>query len=156
MGLYNFKPQFVPYILDGTKTHTIRAERRHNDAPGKMMHLYTGLRRPGARLLMRVQCVKVEFVRIEADHRIRIGARMSLDDPNDIGGPGHPGGFLELTADEKISLAWSDGFRFPEIWRKRSGDGASTFDLMMRFWEGRLPFEGLMFHWRPLNAGAPA
>lgn len=28
MGLYNFKKQFVPFIEDGSKTHTIRATRR--------------------------------------------------------------------------------------------------------------------------------
>jgi hypothetical protein len=153
MGLYNFQPRFVPYILDGTKTHTIRAERGgHNDMPGNTMHLYTGLRHKGARLLMRVPCVKVEFVRISEDHRVFIGARLDLDNPDDLGGALCPGGFLELDEDEKISLAWRDGFRFPEDWRKRLGD-ATCFTLMMEFWKGRLPFQGHITHWRYQEEG---
>ena len=49
MGLYNFKPQFVPFILNGTKAHTIRAIRKDGlvDEPGDTMFLYTGLRQRG-------------------------------------------------------------------------------------------------------------
>ena len=64
MGLYNFKKRFVPMILAGTKTHTIRELRAHPDKPGNTLHLYTGLRQKGARLLMRVPCVKVEDITI--------------------------------------------------------------------------------------------
>jgi hypothetical protein len=149
MGLYNFQPRFVPYILEGTKTHTIRAERRHMDMPGRTMHLYTGLRHKGARLLMRVRCVKIEFVKFETDGRVRIGARIDGYDPKDSGGAGVPGGFLELDEDEKIALAWRDGFRFPETWRKRDRHGVSCFDLMLEFWRERLPWSGWIIHWQP-------
>ena len=142
MGLYNFKPQFVPFILDGTKTHTIRGERKHIDMPGRTMHLYTGLRHKGAQLLMRVRCVKVEFVRIETDYRVRIGSRIDSENPDDIGGAGVPGGFIELDQAEKNALAWRDGFRPP-------GDPEQAFNLMMEFWRGRLPFEGHIYHWKP-------
>lgn len=47
--LLNFQKQFAPYILDGSKAHTIRGERKDGKRPkpGEMLHLYTGLRRPG-------------------------------------------------------------------------------------------------------------
>jgi hypothetical protein len=64
MGLYNFKPQFVSKILAGEKTHTIRPVRANPDKVGNTLHLYTGLRQKGARLLMRVPCVKVEHIKI--------------------------------------------------------------------------------------------
>ena len=64
MGLYNFQPRFEAPIMAGTKTHTIRAERVHRDKPGATMHLYVGLRHPGARCLMRAVCSKVEQIRI--------------------------------------------------------------------------------------------
>lgn len=64
MGIYNFHKRFVPMILAGEKTHTIRAPRKHPDKPGKMCHLYTGLRQEGARLLMRRRCVKIEEITI--------------------------------------------------------------------------------------------
>ena len=52
MGLYNFQARFVPFILNGAKTHTIRAIRTNPDKPGNTLHLYTGLRQKGARLLL--------------------------------------------------------------------------------------------------------
>lgn len=47
---------------------------------------------------------------------------------------------VELSDDEKRALAWRDGFR--------SYDEFSAFAEMMVFWEGRLPFEGHIIHWR--------
>jgi len=55
VGIYNFQQRFVPLIMAGRKTHTIRAHREHADKPGNMLHLYTGLRQPNATLLMRVR-----------------------------------------------------------------------------------------------------
>ncbi len=91
MGLYNFQPRFVPFIESGEKTHTIRACREHPDEPGKTLHLYTGLRHKGARLLMCVPCVKVEM--IEIDLRQDVFVNMA-----------------ELDRSEKEALARRDGF----------------------------------------------
>ena len=123
MGLYNFKKQFEAPILAGAKRHTIRAERAHSDRPGDVMHLYTGLRQRGARLLFRAPCVRVEDVSIEG------------------GWDGVSGDFLgevrvngiRLDRDELEQLAKCDGF----------GSHAE----MMEFWRGRLPFTGKIFHW---------
>jgi hypothetical protein len=135
MGLYNFQERFVPAILAGDKTHTIRAERRHNDMPGSTMHLYAGLRHKGARLLMRRRCIKVEYIGIERDLTVWIGARMSLADQNDIGGPAVPGGRIILDRSEMEALAKRDGFR--------------SFSEMAEFWNGKLPFFGIILHWEP-------
>jgi hypothetical protein len=67
MGIYNFKSRFVDKILSGEKTHTIRAIRVHPDKPGNTLHLYTGLRRNGARLLLRATCTKVQEIEIRAN-----------------------------------------------------------------------------------------
>src|SRR5690348_2486158 len=119
MGLYNFQSRFVPKILSGEKTHTIRSIRANPDKPGNTLHLYTGLRHKGARLLMRTFCVKVD--------EIFIGLA--------------PGGacFVSingeyLDADEREQLARRDGFE--------------NFDEMMSFWDGRLPFRGHIIHWQ--------
>lgn len=153
MGLYNFKPRFVPYILGGTKRHTIRAERKGaNDVPGRWMHLYTGLRHKGATLLFRAPCIRTEFVRITEDHRVFIGASFGHESCRPYG-EGHlvPGGFVELTADERDLLAWRDGFRIDgtvmEITDPPTAPHIGCFALMMQFWSGRLPFEGLIYHW---------
>ena len=65
MGLYNFKAQFVPFIKAGSKKHTIRAARRYPAKPGETLHLYTGLRTKKAKLIKRVECVKVEQIKIQ-------------------------------------------------------------------------------------------
>lgn len=127
MGLYNFQSRFVPFILDGRKTHTIRAMRVHSDKPGNILHLYTGLRQKGARLLMRVPCVKVEEIRIALDGVAGRGGNRKWEVHVWIDGE-------RLDRDERELLARRDGF--------------SNFEEMMTFWDGRIPFQGHIIHWR--------
>jgi hypothetical protein len=124
--LLNFQPRFVPFILDGSKTHTIRAERAIMPRVGETCHCYTGLRHKGAKLLGRWPCVRVEGIQIFQDGLRR---RVFIDGN-------------ELSLDEKNSLAWRDGFR-PE-------EGFSfAFAAMSLFWDARLPFDGHVIHWLP-------
>jgi len=135
LGLYNFQRRFVPKILSGDKTHTIRGLRAHPDKPGNLLHLYTGLRQKGARLLMRVPCLRVEEIEIRRE--------IALVDPPSgdawsvntviVGG-------VRLSLDERESLARRDGFE--------------NFAEMMKFWDGRLPFRGHIIHWQfPPSSG---
>jgi len=94
MGLYNFQPRFVPKILAGRKTHTIRSIRANPDKPGNMLHLYTGLRHKGAKLLMRVPCVRVEEIVITDTPLLRLIVDGHL-----------------LDSDEEQALARRDGFK---------------------------------------------
>jgi hypothetical protein len=125
VGLYNFQKRFVPFIMTGQKTHTIRATRVHPDKPGDTLHLYTGLRlkrikgKSEAKLLMRVPCVKVEQIRITRDAETIFHVWI---DGN------------ELDHTEKEALARRDGF--------------ADFTEMCAFWDARLPFEGEIIHWR--------
>lgn len=135
MGLYNFQARFIPFILDGSKCHTIRAPRKGiEDKAGNTMHLYTGLRTKKAKLLGRFECVRVEEIEIAA-----MGAGLISVWVDGIA----------LGNDEKDMLAWRDGFRNSE-----PAAGASmftfrsAFDEMMAFWAGRLPFHGHVFHWK--------
>lgn len=75
MGLYNFKKQFMPAILSGSKRHTIRSRRTHPDKPGNTLHLYTGLRQKGSQLLMRVPCTRIEEITITHDGLINVDGR---------------------------------------------------------------------------------
>jgi hypothetical protein len=113
----------VPKILSGEKQHTIRAVRANPDKPGNTLHLYTGLRQKGARLLMRVPCVKVEEIEIWSHGRAWEEPRFYVRiDGN------------HLDESEREALAVRDGF--------------SNFAEMMKFWDGRLPFRGHIIHWR--------
>jgi hypothetical protein len=122
VGLYNFQKRFVPFILSGAKQHTIRATRRNVDQPGGICHLYTGLRQPGAQLIGRFPCTRVEEIRI-------------LDGGN--GDPCSTRVFIagvELDQSERAKLARLDGFK--------------CFSDMANFWKGRTPFEGHIIHWK--------
>lgn len=125
MGLYNFQERFVEPILSGRKKHTIRAHRRHDDVPGKVMHLYTGLRTKQARLLMRSPCVKVEPIEIVSgcsdDDSCECSALVLLNG-------------VYLQPDEQERLARADGFH--------------SFNEMKKFWRGRIPFSGHILHWK--------
>jgi hypothetical protein len=129
MGLYNFQKRFVPFILSGEKTHTIRAKRANPDEPGDICHCYTGLRQKGAQLLGRWPCVKVEEIRIcEVQHATHAGVVPHFT--VEIGG-------VYLDRSDRESLARRDGFK--------------DFAEMVKFWKepvNRLPFEGHIIHWK--------
>jgi hypothetical protein len=121
MGLYNFKKRFAPFVKDGSKTHTIRAKRKHRAKVGETLHLYTGLRTKNTELLRRSPCVRVEDIIVTRDQEVFVQG-------------------VRLSADECSRLAYRDGFR--------SSDEAHAFEEMMSFWEGRLPFNGDIIHWK--------
>lgn len=115
MGLYNFQKRFLPMIQTGTKTHTIRAARRHADKAGNTLHLYTGLRQRGAKLLMRVPCTNVQEILITEQKQILIDG-------------------MKLSPDECESLARMDGFaNFDEM--MRFWDGKRPFAGHVIHWE---------------------
>lgn len=122
MGLYNFQLRFRPYILDGTKTHTIRADRVKRERVGQVMSLYTGCRTKYSNLLFRAPCKKVERIWIFESGKVCIGY---LD--------------VELSLGERNDLAWRDGFR--------NGLEETAFERMQEFWVDRVPFEGHIIHW---------
>lgn len=122
MGLYNFREQFTAKILSGEKQHTIRRIRAVPDKPGNTLHLYTGLRRKGARLLMRVKCTRVEEIVITNTPL----PRLVVD--------GHL-----LDTDEEEALARRDGFD-------------SFAAMMAFWKDRGLPFKGHIIHWRKPEA----
>lgn len=93
MGLYNFQKRFIEYIQLGlkqpdhphSKLHTIRARRKREDKPGDTMHLYEGLRHPGARLIARVPCVAVRDITIRFSGVVHIdGDRLSESEADQL------------------------------------------------------------------------
>lgn len=129
MPALNFQPQFVPFVEDESKIHSIRAKRKRTWKVGDKIYLYTGLRRKGARLIRKATCVKVEEIQMEwNDYVVRrpqcyIPARrlvISVDGE-------------ELSPDERESLARRDGF---EDWTS-----------FVTYWTPRIPFCGDIIHW---------
>jgi hypothetical protein len=121
--ILNFQPQFVPFVVEGSKTHTIRALRKDGKVPkvGEICHCYRGLRQKGAELLGRWPCVRVEQIRIVSAEPLFSVPAVWVGD-------------VELDSEECEALARRDGF--------------SSFTEMAKFWDGRLPFAGHVIHWR--------
>lgn len=119
MPLLNFQSRFVDDIRLGRKLHTIRARRKHPIKAGDSLYLYCGART--------ARCFKIlpEPVKCSRVESIEINAKTT----GMVTLAGVP-----LTYDEREQLAVADGFR--------------NWDEMLAFWDGRLPFEGNIIHWR--------
>jgi hypothetical protein len=119
--MLGFQRRFAPFVLDGSKTHTIRAVRKIPPKVGETCHCYVDPRQKTMRLLGRWPCVRVEEIIITRYQLVYVEDQI-------------------LSRSECNSLAWRDGFR--------SADRGRAFEEMMEFWEGRLPFRGQVIHWR--------
>ena len=64
MPAYNFQKQFAPKILDLSKPHTIRPERKYPTKVGDVLSLYTGQRTKACELIACAPCTHVEVIKI--------------------------------------------------------------------------------------------
>ncbi len=61
MVAYSFQRRFAPRIVDGSKTQTIRADRRRHARPGEMLQLFQGMRTAGCvKLIADPICTSVD------------------------------------------------------------------------------------------------
>lgn len=152
VSLYGFQECFVPYVLDGSKTHTIRALRKYPVRPGGRMDLYRKVRQPDEELLFRTPCTDVDSLVIAATRRSGYGIYLgplvdglygeeNTDKRESVIREPVRYGLIRLSSDECDQLAWRDGFRAEGV--------PFAFQLMMRFWSNThtLPFIGEMPHW---------
>lgn len=149
--LLGFKRRFAPFVEDGSKTHTIRSERKNAPRPGETCHCYVDPRQKTMRLLGRFPCVKVEPIEIYERGDGTFGVVIAGE---------------ELTPDEKDALAWRDGFRslrrgqfmeMAEFWMKVHADGRPVFFSRVNHAAGEpfvrpgrkaLEFSGHIIHWQ--------
>jgi len=132
--ILGFKAQFVPYVLDGSKTHTIRAGARWK--AGMRADLFQNVRQKNMSLLFRAPVVRVEDICI-------------FDDPNEDAGiliQGEP-----LHHAECDLFAYRDGFRSSCSDTEAYGT-VGAFEQMIEFWRRTHnitvnPFRGQIIHW---------
>jgi hypothetical protein len=114
--------------------YNFMAQFREPILSGRKKHTIRAFRKrstkPGERIVlytgMRTKhCSKIAETACTRVQHITIGPRGAIAIDGEL-----------LGADEKERLAYADGF-----------DG---FEEMMYFWEGRLPFDGEIIHWKPL------
>lgn len=138
MPALNFKPQFVEPIRERRKRHTIRAKRKVPIKVGDELHLFCGMRTKECRRILDYpkECTRVQDIIIRECGRCGGTGEIACSSTHYESCPVFEiiidGQYL--AKDECELLAVADGF-----------DG---FASMMRFWEGRLPFEGNIIHWR--------
>ena len=65
MVAYSFNRQFVEPIFAGTKSQTIRAERKRHARAGEQLQLYTGMRTKQCKLVGRAVCENVAPITID-------------------------------------------------------------------------------------------
>lgn len=130
MVAYNFKKRFAPLIESGKKRQTIRAlgKRRHAQR-GDVLTLYTGQRTKACRKLLETICTYA--IPIEMDITPEHGLSVFLDG-------------IDLDVPGMIALAELDGFGL--------GDDGDPLDEFIRFFEDRMPFEGIVIEWKESNA----
>jgi hypothetical protein len=147
--LLGLQPRFVPLVKDGSKTHTIRGERKDGKRPqpGDMITIYCGLRTRACAFVLRAPCLRTEDVEI-------IPPGPDFHCPECGNGMWHSHqkhsrlmiAGVELNAPEADLLAWTDGFRCNSD-ASNPYFAVGSFALMMQFWDGRLPFSGWITHW---------
>jgi hypothetical protein len=137
-----FKDRFEPFIMDGSKTHSIRGGERWS--VGMRADLYVRMRQPDMRLLFRAPVVRVEPIRISLRQVEFRPDNFLVSLAIEINGQ-------LLDDDEANALAWRDGFRDSPV----DFDGPSeALNEMTWFWlkehgaAGDMPpFEGQIVHW---------
>lgn len=136
--ILGFKDQFVPFVLDGSKTHTIRAGARWK--VGMRADLFARPRQKGMRLLFRAMVVKVEAIAITSRSIYVCHDRPWVADWAHM--KAAEWGMVKLSKDEAELFAFKDGFRFDP-------NSRGSFTLMMDFWKRthNLPFHGQIIHW---------
>lgn len=137
--LLGFKRCFESYILEGSKTHTIRAKRKQPPKIGETCHCYGDIRQKSMHLLGRWKCTGVQDIRMRITGRDQEGFVRSMDIYID--------GML-LTFEEASMLAWRDGFRPSGSTQYRPGP---SLQMMANHWTDRFrdgEWVGDLIHWR--------
>lgn len=130
MVAYSFQRRFIDRIEDGTKSQTIRADRRRHARPGEQLQLYFGMRTKHCRLLARRRCIDV------------LPISLLFDDDPEYEGIILPGlGLMSLGLGSLDEFAIADGFEdwaeLKAFWREQHGDISE--------------FEGVLIRWEPSN-----
>lgn len=133
--LFGFRRMFETFVVEGSKTHTIRGRRKIRPRVGKVADCYVDSRQKTMRLLGRWPITKVEEIRIEDAGPGRLYVTLN--------GEG-------LDPHEAELLFHRDGFR------NTNGETYGSMAQARMFWADNLPFVGDLIHWdfeRPVTKG---
>ena len=138
MPALNFKRNFIPLVLDRSKPHTIRQERKYPIKVGDTLQLYYGLRTKSCVLIATAPCVEIQKINIYPENKVLLdeswldGAEIDLLARRD-GFKNTPAFFsffdetYALPTDNMRLIWWNTSQLkinksiynvFPEVWRK--------------------------------------
>jgi hypothetical protein len=142
MPAYSFQERFIPFILDGSKDHTVRRERSGRSRhvrPGETIQLYYGMRTKWCRKIGEAICKEIHRILIREE-----GMFLSSYFGDD---PALSKLWLPFNKAGCDRFAWRDGFR-PE--GLTFDNPAGAWDLMLRWWRQthELPFQGVVIYWK--------
>lgn len=120
MPAYNFKRQFVPKILDGSKIHTIRRRRKNPTKDGDILYLYTGMRTKQCELIMQTKCSAILPIEVVRGYGVTLDGNL-------------------LSDEDTIKLALADGFE----------DVFKFFDFFDQYPYEVVSKELEIIYWRP-------
>jgi hypothetical protein len=141
--LLGFKRRFGHYVWEGSKTHTIRAERRDGSTPkiGETLFCFVDPRQAGMARLGNWRCSAVEPIVISESLakpklEIFLGERSR-----------------RLDEGEADLFVWRDGFRNSFSRTYSLEKGCHNFQVFCAYWRAQakgaraLPFGGRVIHW---------
>ena len=140
MVAYSFKAFFGPQIVVGSKTQTVRADRRRHARPGETLPLFTGMRTRDCRKLLDRDptCSFVSPINIQTN--TLVGGIASIEIDGSV-----------LHRDEIEAFARADGFAPEHINALAIGmTGKTARENMGRFWldnHGAGSFQGVLIGW---------
>jgi hypothetical protein len=128
MVAYSFNRMFIDPIVTGTKSQTIRADRKRHARAGEAVQLYTALRTKHCRLIGRAVCKSALRIRLDVEcGRVEFSSGAAITE-----------------ADEIEAFAMRDGF--------------PNWKAMRQFWEIEHPkvpvFSGVLIMWGQFEAAA--
>jgi len=141
--ILGFKDRFVPFVVDGSKRHTIRGGERWK--AGMRADLFRNVRQKNMALLFRAPVIRVESIRLCSYETYQRGPT-PLDGNHCRNASRGPHGEAMLVwinrqlleHDEAEELFRRDGFRDKAL--------MATYEALL-FWQERLPFAGQIIHW---------
>ena len=160
MPAYSFQERFVPFVIDASKPHTIRARRQKGFAKiGDQLYLYFGMRTKWCKKLREELCKNVRTIVITATdiylYNFRLDDKEAKQEEEYVIKHGQPSGGIRLDTTLRNTLAWADGFRPEGSTKKKPGE---SFELMISFWckthdIAIKPFIGDLIDWTPTPEG---
>lgn len=138
MPAYSYNEQFVPMILDGSKTQTVRGRRKFPARIGDKLFHFHGLRTQHSQRLRENVCILTHSIVLSVELGIILYDRsvdscyfdMLRKDPITAQAPFNK---KMLSSDDRAKFAWMDGFRPPGTTAMAPGEVAWT--LMLEFWK---------------------